>query len=296
MSADDLTTKLLNLVNDSGFAFQLRVQHEIERTSGSHGWNVLVSEHQWTHHWTKETKDTGFVDLIIKNNTYVIVRVILECKRTKDNTNWVFLTPTLNAGDTSQTSFFWVGSSPNWHDHAGWIDIPFSPESPEAAFCTVHGQGDTKRPMLEHLADEILPATEAVGMEEFAHIAMSKKTFHQMRIYLPAIVTNANLYSAKFDPGDVSLDSGRLPAGKCEFTQVPLVRFRKGLRSPRARTPRVTIDPREKDLLHDINQAGQRTILIINSASFSNVLSGFRIPENRLQRTEQFLGSLLVQA
>jgi hypothetical protein len=289
-TTDNLEARLLGLINDSGFPFQLAVKREIERSSSRHGWKVVASEHQWTH---ERTPNTGFVDLVIRHDRYEIVRVTLECKRVKQGSNWVFLTPTDSNKSQERVSLFWVGNCEDWPNRTGWIDLPFEPATPEAAFCTIHGQDERQRQMLERLADDILPATEAVCLEEFRHVVTWGGPFPATRLCLPAIVTNAKLYTATFDPGNVNLDSGRLSPEACKFDEVSCVRFRKGLSSPGPRRPRTVIEKSDADVLKRMNEAGERTILVFNSSQLASTLERFRTPDSEFRRINDFLGELL---
>ncbi len=279
----------IDLINQSGFPFQLGVKHEIERTSNEHRWKVAASEHRWSH---DTEHSSGFIDLVMQHDTIVIVRMIVECKRTKDGAQWIFLTPSARAANMGRMSFFGAATGPNWRQRAGWIDLIYDPETPEAEFCTIHREEDGKRPMLERLADTILPAAEAVAIEEFGHMAPPPTEMPQIRVYLPAIITNAKLLTATFDPKDVDLETGRLREDACQFTEVPLVRFRKGLHSPSARVPKLQLDPRGQDKLNRINEAGERTVLIFTSASLAATLG--RIKPNAPKRLHnEWLLSLL---
>lgn len=41
--------KLTDLVNKSGFPFQIGIASLVRRTIQSHGWNVLYTEHAWSN-------------------------------------------------------------------------------------------------------------------------------------------------------------------------------------------------------------------------------------------------------
>ena len=52
------------IVNDSGYPLQIRLEEWIKDTWRDHRWKVLVSEHRWVNN---ETKEEGFIDLVLHN-------------------------------------------------------------------------------------------------------------------------------------------------------------------------------------------------------------------------------------
>jgi hypothetical protein len=260
---------LLSLINSSGFVFQIGVRREIERTAQQHGWEVMVEEHRWTH---PTIDDSGFIDLVLKHSRLESVRLVVECKRAT-NRDWVFLRPREYSRNTSIMSAFWTNRKEKDKDVWGWFDVEVNPPSTEASFCVVKGQDDKKTPMIERIADSLLPSVEALAIQEMS-LQPYKNAIGKSAIYLPIIITNARLSIASFDAENVSMKSGKLEDSKfAEFKEVSKVRFRKTLATHMFST-RVP-----QDLIH-ANIYSQVSILIVNSSSFADVFSIFNLPRN----------------
>jgi len=259
--------ELLKLTNSTGFVFQIGVRQHIERTFGDHHWEVVGQEHRWDHHLTKQS---SFADLVLSHTTYIF-RIVIECKRATDR-EWVFLTPSDSSRSRDRTSAFIFFAPLNTQGGGGWLDFGLQPPSPESAFCVVRGQDERNTPMLERVADSLLPSTEAIAYEE-AYLNRTKES-RVHPLVIPVLVTNASLVTCAFDPGKVDLAEGRVSAA--EFTKVDLVRFRKGLTTnyPGTRVP---------ESLRQANQYGERTMLVVNAAALGNFLAGFR-PDPNLGR------------
>jgi hypothetical protein len=63
------------IVNESGYPLQIRLEKWIEDTWREHKWKVLVSEHRWVN---SETKDEGFIDLVLEKGENQ--KLVIECK------------------------------------------------------------------------------------------------------------------------------------------------------------------------------------------------------------------------
>lgn len=112
--------------------------------------------------------------------------------------------------------------------------------------------------MLERLADSILPSTESLALEE-ARIRNSTRSGYTA-VYLPLLVTNANLQICLFDADDISLQTGKLEKSNVTFETVPYIRFRKNL-STNARSLK------KPQNLMEANQENERSIFIVNNPS-----------------------------
>ena len=82
-------------------------------------------------------------------------------------------------------------------------------------------------------------------------------------LYIPVILTTADLYTCNFNPDDISINDGTLK--ESGFKQVPLVRFRKSLTTK----PQV-----EKSLANITAEAKvkERTVFIINAKYLIEIL------------------------
>lgn len=266
-------TDLLELLNGSGFPFQIGVRREVERTTGTHGWKIDAEEHFWRH---SETKNFGFIDLVSSHSNYIFT-ILIECKRVKEEGKWLFLMPREYAGEQRRISALCTHypdseSKPFF----GWCDFDFDPVSPEAAYCVFRGQ-DEKKPMLERIADDLLPAVEGVGVEEMQLKSGDKGSTGEWRLFLPVIVTNATLCTGTFDADKVDMSSGRLPEGACEFTPVPFVRFRKSLAT---HFPGTCTWANYSNSLGRASRLKERTVLVMNSAALADSLKLLRVPPN----------------
>ncbi|MGO9599016.1 MAG: hypothetical protein ACLP7Q_13585 [Isosphaeraceae bacterium] len=276
-----LEEQLLKIFNSSGFPLQVSLQREIERTINDHGWKVDVGEHRWNH---RELRESGYIDLVISHRDYSFT-VLIECKRMREG-NWIFLTPEGSSPDCSRASAFHTSQGSHQaedavtrlaHDVFWWADAAFAPVSIESQFCIMKGQ-EEKNPMLEKIADGLLPAIEAVGLE---YLALNSRVEgkRDSRLFLPVIVTNANLRTATYDPMNINLASGELDKDKCAFATVPFIRFRKSLSTHYPSLLTRSIGRRQgRATLEEASKGNERTILVINSLAISDTLRQLRIP------------------
>ncbi len=250
-------SKLLKLVNTSGFPFQIAVANQIEKTKHHHGWRVFSSENPWEN---QETGRGGYVDLILINH-YETQLMVLECKRVKD-AKWVFLISDRNQLKRRHAKVWVSYQTPN-NNHFGWGDIALDPPSPEAEFCVIRGQDKDNKPMLERVASELIEATESIAMEDFK-IRSFNNDFKSLRLYCPVIITTAEIQACIIDPNaDINIKNGEV--SKAEFETVPLVRFRKSLTTKSSKhgaLPSLSRTVKEKE----------RTVFVINASNLAKIL------------------------
>ncbi len=238
---DDRTQQLRDLVDASGFVFQLGVEQRVKETADKHGWAVLSREHAWTY------ADTGgFVDLLLGRSN---LRLVVECKRPRDAV-WAFLVPEGRV-PSRRVKCHWANLVKGQHDIYGWDDVDTLPASPESDFCVVRGQGEGDRPMLERLCWSVIDSFWSLAHEE---MCLLRGVTEATVIHIPVIVTTASLEICRFDSANVDLKGGRLPSN-VRFESVPFVRFRKSL--ARALTPHAL--PRS---LADAARDKERTVLV----------------------------------
>ncbi len=273
--ADDREKNLKSIVNASGFVFQLSIMDNIQRTREKHNWDILAHEHPWRNH---SNGDEGYIDIILKQKWR---RLVIECKRTKD-ASWVFLNPDDKHDKVAPARCLWTDlnplphtvsidikkgtSEPVYEIISGWYDFAMAPTSPESEFCAIRGSGEKDKPFLERICGELLRAIDCLSVEEKE--IEKKKKYHRPYMYIPTIVTNAQLELCHFDPEKVSLSDGLLKDGK--FETVPFIRFRKSLTTILSSYAPLTN-------LMDANKDKQRTILIINADSFCDVLENIQV-------------------
>lgn len=236
MSNDDL----VRLVNASGFLLQLRIEEEVRSHQREHGWQIVGREHPWTD---PAAGQEGFIDLILGQG---IARMVIECKRALD-AEWVFLIPNESSQKTCALRILHTIAQPNQPPGVSFDDWEPRPESYEAAFCIIRGQGQKDKPLLERICGTILKSVDSLAAEEIPMrtkllewMSKNRENIHGVetiarlnldaredRLYLPTIVTTANLYVCRFDPSKVSIENGQLPGA--DFESVPFIRFRKTL-------------------------------------------------------------------
>ena len=251
---------LLNIINASGFLFQLRVEREIRRMHQHRdaNWAVVSREHRWTDPLSSSER---FIDLVLQSYAG---RMVVECKRVQDAT-WVFL---IDDGkvDIGRARLLWTYLTGEHGPASGWDEFRFSYSSPESSFCVVRGQGEGDAPMLERLAGLVLRSTEVLAQQELQ--MGTKRPYGPAWIYLPAIVTNAKLYISKFNPDEIDIQSGTL--SDADFQAVPMVRFRKALSTTITANNVVTS-------LQKAAEEQQRTVFVINADNLKSVLPGAEI-------------------
>jgi hypothetical protein len=260
---------LRGIVNNSGFLFQLRVACEVEATKEGHRWEVVAEEVPWLD---QQTGKGGYIDLVLGKG---IVRMVIECKRVKQGT-WVFLLPdgTDATDDDLHARCMWVKGpdklplpeppqGPSFR--AGWCDFYPEPPSAIAEFCVVRGTGDDDKPMLERIAGQLIDAVECLAIEEIL-ISINSGPGHRY-IYVPMIVTNADLQVCRFSTDEIDLSDGKLADG--QFESVPFIRFRKSL------TTRLTTNF-QPSRLKDAHQDKTRSVIVVSAAHLTSLLERWR--------------------
>jgi hypothetical protein len=248
--------RLKNLVNSSGFLFQLAVENEVRTSRERRGWRILTREHPW-----KNPNDVteGFIDLVLGLGE---IRIVIECKRPKDGV-WVFLISDQTDMSVNRFRICWTHIKPGRRDLVGWDDLILDPESPESEFCVIRGAED-KEPLLERLARNVLSSTEALALEQMT--LRRPSITDRLGLLIPAIITAADLRVCKLDCKDIRLSDGTID--NPEFKTVPWVRFRKSLSTSIAEGPGLTE-------LSDISEKKVRSIFVISSLHLSDFLKNF---------------------
>jgi hypothetical protein len=259
-----------DVVNASGFLFQLAIAHQIQSSHDEHGWEVISQEHPWRH---DKSGSEGYIDLLLTSGT---MRMVAECKRRRDAT-WFFIVPPGPTTKISRARFAWSGFHPEKDPRTGWQDFGLSPGSAESAFCLTRGTGEDDGNVLERMCDHLLDSLECVALEELE--LFRRDTHDRWSVYVPVIITNAELKLCKVDPSKVSLSQGTIDGP--EFETVPIVRFRKSLSTS------LTSGAKPKTF-QESNRDKERTVLIVNAVGLSKTLRRWNIetldPFERLPR------------
>ncbi len=267
-----------SIANASGFPLQIRVAHVAKGTSQ---WRVFVEEHPWR---LNRNQNEGFIDLVIEDYPGT-QNMVIECKRMRESA-WVFLIPKCGPSPRSHACLWYTNpsrNSPNW-DYFGWNNFQTDPASYESKFCAMSGQDHGRHNILEKTASELIQATEALAFQDkeiAEQHAFKGKTLDERRIlgfsltkiYVPVIVTTAELRVAFFDASSVSLAEGSLD-DNATFETVPYIRFRKSFSSKSAY-------PEDALSLKDEYTANERTVFVVNAERFGEFLNQWEI-ERRL--------------
>lgn len=247
---------LNNLVNSSGYPFQLAIEDEIKRTRQIHRWEILSREHPWQN---KKDGSEGFIDLIIGKGVY---RIVIECKRLKEGT-WIFPVYRENQKEVDKFKSCWSYMALNRESNIGWGELSMPPSSPQSDFCILHGQDEKAKPMLERIGGFLISSVEAFGYEEI--LAIGNPYLDNLRLLIPCIVTSAKLKICNLKPSEISIKDGTVK--NAQFKEVPYIRFRKSLEVQE-------IQPSSKPIgLKEIVKERERSILIINSVHLAEFLN-----------------------
>lgn len=256
---DEQDEELRKLVNSSGFPFQMAIQNEIESLKTRPEWEIITTE----HHWKNGTTGTdGWIDIV---TGYGIVRLIIECKRPRGG-NWIFLSSNDNQEKVSRFRTLcgcWKNSNSL---KQGWFDLEFLPESQESEFCVIRGQEESSQSLLERLGGQLISSVEALAIEA---LNLIRNTHKPLLIFLPAIVTSAELKICRFKSREIAIQDGTIKAP--DFETVPYVRFRKTLATS-------DIEYSNFDDLSEIKEVKERSLFIINSLKLRDFLSEWEVP------------------
>lgn len=253
------TTKdqMQSLLDSSGFPFQSAVTERIRATENDHKYWVYLSEHPWQDEISSES---GFIDLVIEHGC---VRIVIECKRAKGGT-WLFTVPHESKPDIETARLPWQGSNPSPNNH-GVAEFFLSPPSYQSRECILRGQDDENRTLLERLGGKLLLSIDAI-MEEAAQIAQPSDP--EQYVYIPCVITTAELVVASVDPLQVSLEDGTV--SNFVYETVDYIKFRKSLVTNLS----AGANPAH---LADSSLDKQRTLLIVNSKNLDRTLKQIAI-------------------
>jgi len=253
MAAEDL----LKIVNASGFLFQLRAEHEARAVMDKTGWAIHAVEHPWS---SDDADRGGFIDLILRYAGGSL-RLVIECKRVQDG-KWIFLVPKAEHEPKPANRLLWTHKQKGRADLIGYENFLVRPMTPGSAYCVVRGTGEGDTPMLERLANLVLASADAFAKQEL--LSKSSWTGGELSIYIPVILTNAELFVCDFSPQDVDFATGKLPAA--DFKGVPFLRFEKSL---------LGLSEIKEDFndAHELNQLSVATLFVVNSGALETFLS-----------------------
>ncbi|MES1192603.1 MAG: hypothetical protein ABUS47_16195 [Steroidobacter sp.] len=251
--------KLLDIVNRSGFPFQIAIANFINHLKTEQEWAVLHCEHAWQN---AANEDSGFIDLVVqsKNRRQVLV---IECKRDASDVPWIFFASDFEGKPRRHAKLYFNTASPAVQD-SYWGDGLMDPAQCEAQFCVVQGRDEKGRiSMLERDAGTLVSATEAFAREE-ADLAQALQI--PIRIYASMLVTTAKLMVCEANLEDISLRDGKLSDAKMH--EKSCVRFRKQID---ARASNRSIESFGK--FEDMAYAKEHTVLVVNINDLGDLLA-----------------------
>lgn len=248
-SKTEIPEAVLTALQSSGFPFQTAVAHVIYTVTGR---SVYTSEYPWR----TSSGDHQFLDLVARKGDLFLT---IECKKTRKEI-LTFLRP-LVLSHTGRLEEFRCLRSEQPRDSTGRLELfceewALHPPSTGSEFCVVStsDSGRDQR-LLERDAGLVVRATDA-----FAHEVPERfrpdvdGSRSATRLFVPVIVTNARLYTARYKPSEVSLETGEFSVPPKEVESVPYVRFRKAFMSD------------------GITNLGDRSVFIVNAGAFAEFL------------------------
>ncbi len=261
----------LKQINRSGFPFQLKVEHDIRATEGTHHWSVATREHAWD-----TDGKSGFIDLVLKHKQVSTFRLVIECKRVKADDarqlQWLFL--------VEQAKSDFVGTASSFEVEADigariWDDVLVSPASLESQFCVLQGDDPRRSSLLEAIARDLLEAMEGLAQQEI-NVEQSIRNneevepgLHVQLFLFPVIVTNAKIVVCRFDPSRVTLEKGMLEENDADIFEVPMIRFRKSLATEFPEGLFYGLDA--------ANKKRERTVLVVNAGHLTDILKDWQM-------------------
>ena len=234
-------------LQSSGFPFQTAVAHVIRSAPG---WSVHASEYPWQ----PPGGDGQFLDLIATNGALFLT---VECKKTRKEI-LTFLRPVGHA-HTGQLEEFRCLRAEQIRDATRRVEVfcedwALDPSSTAAEFCVVStSESGRDQRLLERDASLLVRATEGFA-QDFRDSFRPESELSPTCLFLPVIVTNAPIYTARYKPDAVSLESGEFPELPKEIGTAPYVRFCKAFLS---------------DFGRDL---GDRSVFVVSATSLSEFL------------------------
>lgn len=251
------------IVNNSGYPLQIRLEEWMKETYAQHQWRTLVREHRWVN---AEKNEDGYIDLILEKRG-LSLRLVVECKRIDGS--WTFLLPTAQPFNDYKVMGLMATHTPTSYS---WNEFGIFPQSLEASFCVMETDGKKDSRTLEKLAGDLLLSLEYLAVEEttlfnsFGENISSPSSSGKM-FYLPVIVTTANLQTMTFHPSAVDVKTGKIDTSQSTLSPLEYIRFRKNLATT-VKNGKIPIYS-----LADVNRNNDRTVFVVQAESFISFLS-----------------------
>ena len=216
-----------NILNASGYLFQLRVRHEIESTQSDHGWRVS----RWEEPWKHPEGGTGFTDLVVSEPMFG-TRLVMECKRHVDG-NWVFPISDDRVAERRHVRVLEVEKEERGSIGVVWHDLTSTLVCHESEFCVIDRKKG-RQDLLEDVSRTLLDEVDIEASKAAQELRTSERTGNPgaFRVCIvPVVVTNALLSVVTVHLDGISLLDGKAP-DDVPVEPVPFVRFRKTLALP----------------------------------------------------------------
>jgi hypothetical protein len=183
----------------------------------------------------------------------------IECKKTRKDI-FTFLRP-LGLSHTGVVGEFRCLRAKQTPDARNGLEIvceewALFPGSTSSEFCVVStSESGRNQRLLERDAGLVVRGTDAFAQDFRQRFRPERDPAPPTAcLFVPVIVTNAPIYTARYGPPDVSLESGEFSVPPREIDNVPWVRFRKAFTSDGG-----------PDL-------GDRSVFVVHAASFVEFL------------------------
>jgi hypothetical protein len=260
---EKIPDSVLGALKGSGFPFQTAVAHVV-KTMGP-PWRLIASEYPW-----ESADGEEFLDLIATNDTLFLT---IECKKTRKEI-LTFLRP-LGLGSTGNVLNFRCLRAQRTQVSEPQVEIyceewGLHPITHSSEFCIVStSESGRDQRLLERDAKLLISGTDAYA-DDFRARATRETNVSQACLFVPVVVTNAPIYTTRYGPHEVSLETGEFSELPKETELVRGVRFRKAFTS--------------RGQLEDM---GDRSVFVVNASSFSTFLSDLQAeakqPDVRMQ-------------
>jgi hypothetical protein len=260
--------EIKSLLDSSGFPFQLAVEHNIKSTKGQHGFDVLLTEHPWTDPVSGEV---GFIDLVMELGS---TRIVVECKRPRGGVR-LFTVSHDQQDNIARSRLAWQTGSANQESLNGISEFDLMGPSFQSSTCIIRGKGEDDRTMLERIGSKLLASIDSLILED-ALLRNRQLTFPT--VYVPWIITSAELVVAKLNPSSVSMEDGTV--ADFQHITVPFIKFRKSMVSNLS----LGFEP---NTLLETNKDKERTIVVVNSfhllETLENTSVSCRLPRDGIK-------------
>ena len=249
MPDEDSTTRkaVISALLASGFPFQTAIAEVAQQVPSC---NLVAEEFPWRD----DTGTDRFLDLIVAKYDFIVT---IECKKTQKEIFTFLQSTAVLEKDEMRSRCLYLQQIPDVTKRLELFcsEWQIKPKSQESAFCVVSTSDSGKdQRMLEKDAQLLIRATDAFGR----YVKEERKPQLEWdQVIVPLIVTNAKLFVAKYNPSDVSLETGQLPIPPTppqpDISPIEWVRFRKAFTSS------------EKD-------RGHRTVFVVAANSLKKFL------------------------